>query len=260
MSEKREHLIAGVCLSSGTEDEVLRSIPLRLAALDLAEEQRASLAAHAQRLVLYRRLVRGNFETAARRLLPRTAACLDDAADNAFGRELDAFLAEGGMRSHYLRDLGPELVRWGTGRWASPAFPAHLADVARYEALEFAVGIAPSAVVPQVAAELALDRGAVFEPTAHLAHFAHTVHEEDQPATARPVALLVFRDAEQLVHTREIALAVAPVLERLLAGETLGQAVRGGAEGVVDDALLAQVAGVLAELASEGILLGARSS
>ncbi|WP_394850805.1 hypothetical protein LZC95_25525 [Pendulispora brunnea] len=249
MDASWEQVIRDVCVAEGDEER------------DVAELARGLDAPQAGRLLLYRRLVRGNLEAVARKLLPRTAACLDR-AENGFGREFGAFLAEAGTRTHFLRDIGGELVRWGApARWAGQGYAPHLADLARYEVLEFEVGIADVAQPPPARAELALDRGVVFHPTARLAHFAHAVHEEEHdPPAPRAVALLVFRDAEHAVHTRELDPTLAPVMERLLAGESLAEAVRAAsarAEGPIDDALLAQVAQLLAALAEEGVLLGA---
>ena len=274
MDENRERLIREICLSEGEEGDVARSLGDRLAASELPADERAALEQGAHRLLLYRRLVRGNLEGAARRLLPRAAAWLDRDDAGGFGREFGAFLAETGTRTHHLRDIGAEFVRWGAPRWASAErAPSHLADLARYEVLEFDVAIAAPASARPTGAELALDRGVVFEPTTHLAVFAYAVHEDSEDPSiasgelpaARPTALLIFRDAEHAVHTREVAVAVAPVLERLLAGESLESAVRAAsgnanAAGPVDDALLAQVAEVLAALASEGVLLGAAAA
>jgi len=245
MDTSWEQRIRDVCLAQGDEDDLQRSLGV----------------AQAGRLLLYRRLVRGNLEAVARKLLPRTAACLDRAADG-FACEFGAFLAEVGTRTHFARDIGGELVRWGApSRWAGEGFAPYLADLARYEVLEFDVGIAEVGALPPVRAELALDRGVVFHPAARLAHFSHAVHEEEHdPPAARAVALLVFRDAEHAVHTRELDATVAPVLERLLAGDALAEAVRSAsahAEGPIDDVLLARVAELLASLAEEGVLLGA---
>ncbi|WP_394824629.1 hypothetical protein [Pendulispora albinea] len=252
MDEAREQLITAICLFPDEETAVERGLD----AADLSPEERAHFEAHARRLLLYRRLVRGNLEGAARRLLPRTVACLERCG--AFERELGAFFAEACTRTHYLRDMGAELVRWGVPRWSGADFPRHLADLARYEALELDVAIAAPAPAPAARDELALDRAVVFEPTARLAHFAHAVHEEDgDPPSARAATVLVFRDREHAVHTREIAPDVAPVLERLLAGATLAHAVRGESSAAIDDALLARVAEALAALADEHILLGA---
>ncbi|WP_394840089.1 hypothetical protein LVJ94_24685 [Pendulispora rubella] len=245
MDASWEQLIRDVCLAEGDEDEVARGLGVP----------------QAGRLLLYRRLVRGNLESVARKLLPRTAACLDR-AEGGFEREFGAFLAEAGTRTHFVRDIGGELVRWAAaGRWAGEGYPPHLADLARYEVLEFDVGIAEVGELPPARAELALDRGIVFHPTARLGRFSHAVHDEEtDPPAARDIALLVFRDAEHAVHTRELDAGVAPVIERLLAGDALAQAVRaasGHGEGPIDDALLARVAELLAVLADDGVLLGA---
>ena len=262
MDEKREQLITEICLSLDEEEVIAQGLAARLAASGLPEEERAELEANAPRLLLYRRLVRGNLEAAARRLLPRTVACLEQNGSAAFAHEFALFLAESCTRTHYLRDIGVELARWGAPRWAAPGFPPYLTDLARYEVLEFDVAIALPPEAPAAMDELALDRAVVFEPPARLAYFAHAVHEEDDPPAPRDAAVLVFRDAEHAIHAREIAPAVAPVLERLLAGESLANAVRGPAPAhesaaPMDDTLLARVAEVLAELAAERVLLGA---
>jgi hypothetical protein len=81
----------------------------------------------------------------------------------------------------------------------------------------------------------------------------------DVPAR-EPTALLVYRDAEHEVRYLELSPLAAAILERLLAGSTLREAVLGGC-GVlghpVDGPVLEGTAALLADLGGRGALLGA---
>jgi hypothetical protein len=77
---------------------------------------------------------------------------------------------------------------------------------------------------------------------------------------ARPTVLLAYRDREHDVRYLELTPLAALVIERLAAGDPLGQAVTQACaeQGVaLDKDVLDAIALVLSELAERGVLLGA---
>lgn len=207
------------------------------------------------RLAVYRRLVRASLRSAIESILPRTVAVLGERLDG----ELDRFYRERGPKTHYLRDVALELVDHLAPSWAAdPTLPPHLACLARLEALELTVAIGDDRN-REARAELRLDAPAVFQEAVALASFAHAVHEAAEPPPARPVDLLVYRDAEHQLRMLELTPAAAAILRRLLAGETLERAIHGGASDAtvpVDDSLLGGTARLLGDLGERGVLLG----
>lgn len=231
----------------------------------LDEADRAALAAlGGKRLLVYRKLVRRGIEAAIRIEIPRTAARLGD----AFGRWVERFCDEELPRSHYLRDVAFELVAWAAPRWeADPEVPPYAADLARHELAAFEVACAPDlAAEARTGEPLALDRGVVLDPSAKLFRYAWAVHRLAADLGARdvpvrePTVLLGYRDAEHDVRWLELSPVAAGVVERLLAGDSLGGAVQGAATAAgctVDAALLEGVARLLADLGERGALIGA---
>jgi hypothetical protein len=219
------------------------------------------------RLSLYRRLVRNNLVGVTSRMMPRTRARLNALASGAFDASFDEFLATRGPRTHYLRDVPGEFLAWATPRWASRAdVPAYAADLAAHELGEFQVGALPAAPVRAPLGDLALDRPLVFAEAQRLARYCFAVHElpediDDLTApTARAVCLLYYRDAAYDIARVEIDPLPARILEALVAGLPVAQAIATacremGAE--VTNGVLADTARLLAELGEHGVLLGA---
>ena len=146
--------------------------------------------------------------------------------------------------------------------------PAYAADLAAHELVEFAVAAAPVPAAPPPLADVAIDRALVFADAKRLVRYAFAVHllppdEDDRSEPiARPTSLLAYRDAAHAVRFLDLTPLAAAILERLFAGDTLGAALAGAcsAEAVkLDDAILADSARLLADLAERGVLLGARA-
>ncbi|MGD0530321.1 MAG: DUF2063 domain-containing protein, partial [Polyangiaceae bacterium] len=72
--------------------------------------------------------------------------------------------------------------------------------------------------------------------------------------------LLAYRDADHVVRWLEVTPLAAAILARLVAGEALGEAVeRACAEAsTAPAAVLPDIARLLADLGTRGVLLGAR--
>lgn len=214
---------------------------------------------------VYRTLVRRGLADMLRYQLPRTAALLGERWTIEVERDLNATLS----RSHYLRDVAFEFFDRAKARWATdPTVPAYIADVARYELLSFEVRNAPDDPPADDPAPLALDRRAALSLSARVLRFVFSVHElpDDDDATdvapppAEPVILLAYRDADHEMRTLKLTRSAAEILERLLAGATLGAAVSGAAEAcglALDPPYLQGAAALLEDLGARGVVRGA---
>jgi hypothetical protein len=218
------------------------------------------------RLSLYRRLVRNNLVGITSRMMPRTRARLNALASGAFDASFDDFLSTTGPRTHYLRDVPGEFLAWVGKRWEErDDIPGYALDLAAHELAEFQVGAFPAAPTPPLG-DLALDRPLVFAEALRLMRYRFAVHEladdvDDRTApVARPVCLLIYRDAQYDIDEVELEPLPARILDALLAGLPLGQAIddarkETGAE--LSRHVLADAARLLADLGERGVLLGA---
>jgi hypothetical protein len=230
--------------------------------LDAADvDQLAALGA--RRLCVYRRHVRRTLRGALKLQIPRTAARLGEALD----AWIDRWLAEDGPRSRYLRDAASELQAWAAPRWAEdPALPPYLGDLARHELAHFEVASAPDDEPRPGGGELGLDTRARFHASTRLFRYAWAVQRMSEDPEARdaparePTAILAYRDADHAVRYLELTPLAAAILERLLGGATLREAVMDGAAAlgsVVDEAVTRSTATLLTDLTERGALLGA---
>lgn len=262
-------LFAAACFG---DDETARLLTSDLEGLvarhALAVDDAAALLASPRRLGLYRRLVRHNVVNVVSVMLERTEARFEANKPGAFRASVDAFLAQEGPKTPHLRDVPGEFLAWASPRWRNDgSVPAYLADYAEFELAEFTVGVLPRAESPPPLTEVAPDRPLVFADPRRVLHLGWAVHEiaaEDAAAApeARPVHLLVYRDAEH--HTRFLDLtdAASAILERLFEGLPLARAIveACAATGLpVDQTVLAGAARLLADLGERGVLLGARA-
>ncbi len=173
-----------------------------------------------RRLLVYRRLVRNTLRELLELSIPRTVARFvalevelpEPSTDSSlFRRMFDAFCAERGPRSHYLRDVATEFLDFVEARFTKgDHFPAYLLELGRLEAAEIEIAAAPSRRhgdfgvaekdlgghrgdalgVPEGAKsasrfsnaaasndeELSLDRGVVFSDACRLFDFEYAVH------------------------------------------------------------------------------------
>ncbi|HKY39070.1 MAG TPA: DUF2063 domain-containing protein [Polyangiaceae bacterium] len=221
-----------------------------------------SLSESFERLLLYRELVHGNLREAMQLSMPRSMARLGALFDEYF----DRFLSERAPRTHYLRDVTPELLEFCAPLWQADArVPSYLPDLARHEALHIEVSALPSLPRGHVAAPLALEQGVELGAALRLMHYRHAVHElpadesdRSEPA-ARDVTLLVYRSPEHDVRYLELTPLAAGIVERLLAGDTLERAVREAARAEraeLTEAVLSGAAALLADLAERGVVWG----
>jgi hypothetical protein len=231
---------------------------------DIATEDAAALSESFERLSVYRELVRGNLREALELSIPRSIARLGPLFDEYF----DRFLAEQAPRTHYLRDVTPELLTFAAPLWATDArVPGYLYELARHESLHIEVSALPSLPRGHVPAPLSLAQGVELSAALRLVQYRHAVHElpADEacrtPPDERAVSLLVYRSPEHEVRYLELTPLARGILERLVAGDSLGGAVQAAAaaEGsALSEAVLAGAAKLLADLAERGVVRGPR--
>jgi hypothetical protein len=243
---------------SETEDDIARERLFARICLARGETPTGPMA-------IYRRLVRSGLASTVFKLLPRTRARMNRDHDDAFDKAFVAFLDDSGPRTHFMRDVPGELVRWAENFWRESKIDARWIELARYEAARFAVDSAPDDDADVALAEIDLARGVVFSRAMHVAHFEHAVHElpENPDDFASPqkraVSVLIYRDRDNDVVDLELTPFFAKLIETSRDGVALKDALTEAArkEGVVlNDELLASVARFLADLGERGVLLG----
>jgi hypothetical protein len=227
------------------------------------EDREALLESDLSRLGVYRNLVRHTLRDAVELALPRVVARLGPVFDEYF----DAYLAERGPRTHYLRDVTTELLAFCAPRWADDARVAPWTmDLARHEALQIEVAAQPAAQADAPALPLELGQSVRFIEACRLVRYGYAVHRlsEDTSDRSEPLAtdtaLFVYRSREHEVRYLELTPLAASILERLLAGSPLEQAIAGASAehgAPLAEAVLTGAAKLLSDLAERGVLLGA---
>jgi len=227
----------------------------------LAADDSAALAAELERWLVYRKLVQSTLRDAVALAIPRTIARLGALFDEYFAR----FLGERGPATHYLRDVTNELLDYCAPLWATDArVPPWALDLARHEAVQIVVSALCERAVAEPLGELELERGLRFVEAARVVRYAFAVQrlsadEADRtPPDAVPTELLVYRDPEHDVRYLELTPLAAALLERLLAGASLKEAVLEACSETEQEpgAALDGTARLLADLAERGVVLG----
>jgi hypothetical protein len=261
---KVEEMIAAACLGAGSEAQLTADLRGFLESHGVAEADVAAILEAPPRLALYRRLVRNNLTAVTEKMLARSRARLNDAVAGAFDATFASFLDEVGPRTHYLRDVPNEFLAWAEPRWrAREDLPPWTLDLARHELVQFQIAAAKAPEPPEVT-EPSPDRPLVFAEPIRLMRYAYAVHElplgtDDRSApAARPTALLVYRDDENAVQLIELTPLKAAIMERLLAGAGMLDAVRDAAAQTGGATEPLDVPSFFADLGERGVLLGGR--
>jgi hypothetical protein len=261
-----QRFIADVCLGERQHEDGDLDVASLLVRHGISGREGALLTGIPHRLALYRRLVRGNLLGVVSKMMPRTRARLNDLSKGAFDRSFDAFLARASPRTHYLRDVPAEFLRWAVPAWQSdPTIPAYAADLATHELVEFQIAASPRFDESAPMAELALERAVLFVPNHRLMHYAYAVHmlppeegdRSDPPC--RDVAIFVHRDADHCVRFLELTPLASRIVERLLAHVPLGEAIAQACQAEelpLTESVLTSTARLLADWGERGILLG----
>lgn len=261
MQRALEALLADVLLGPAPTQTQLAELCERHA---LSSADRAALLEGHPRLLVYRELVRTNLREAMRLSIPRTIARLGATFDEYF----DRFLSERAPRTHYLRDVTPELLDYCRPLWElDPRVPDYIWELALHESLHIEVSARPVLPREHAAAALSLEQGVDFSEALRLVQYRFAVHELDareddrQLPAPRQVALLVYRSAEHDVRYLELSPLAHGIVKRLLDGSSLGLAVRDSAAATgspLTEAVLSGAAQLLADLADRGVIRGPR--
>jgi hypothetical protein len=241
-------------------------------ASDAPDTAFAAFGATPARWQVYRRMVRSRLADNIEHGFARLAAI---AGADRFHALVDRFLAVDPPRSHYLRDVPAEFLRFfeanGDELTRSFALPAYARDLARFEWSELETAYSHQETSACEVGPLEMDRLAVLSPALRLIELGYPVHRlgtEAGPALARdaqldpaPFSLCLYRDAK----THEVAvLELTPVTASMLAlmqGShlTLTAVVRNAAVAVgvtVDVAFVEALSTLLADLVERGVVLG----
>lgn len=221
-------------------------------------EDLAVLHGDAERWRMYRSMVRQRLFEMARSGLPGTAELLGaDAFDAAVG----GYLAAGGPRSRFIRDVVHELVEHALPGWvAAPSLPAHLAELVRYEEAKWRVGHV--AIELPAADELDFEKPPVWNPALEIVPLRHRVDKDPiHPAALdQPCSALVYRKPD---GPRIFTYVVNDIGGRLVSAWRAGGSCADGARRVLaelgrepDARFIDGMAGVLAELVEQQIVLG----
>lgn len=242
----------------------LRRFGLQGADLDVM-----STKSSASRMLVYRSLVHSRFRSAVEVSIPMVVRVL---GTSKIDDDVAHFLDERASQSAYLRDVATEFVRWATPTWqADLTVPAFVPDLARHELSTFELAATDDLAAPGFAPELDINSPLAFRGPVRVLRYDYPVHrllDESELATAHltlePVALLAYRDRENVVRVLDLSPAAAAILDRALGGEVrLCDAIAQGCASVgieADDSVLAGTAELLADLAERGVLLGARAA
>ncbi|EDM75607.1 hypothetical protein PPSIR1_00150 [Plesiocystis pacifica SIR-1] len=235
-----------------------------LAELGLDAATREAMLAHGPgRLFAYHRMVHSRLRRTVRKLIGPAAAVLGRERLHA---EVDAWIDVEGPRSGIFRDVVGEFADWAVERWAADdALPPWLAPLAAHGALRWRLRNDPRVVEAPSEAKIDLERAVACNATASVQRYAWAVHRvpaEPGPEEApeqREVAVAIFRDAKGKVRELELEPRLAAMLERLLAGQTLREALFGACEATgqaLDDEILKETALALADWCERHLLLG----
>jgi hypothetical protein len=260
-------MIANACLDANAAHEMEHDLRGFLTRHGLAADDIDAFVNSKPRLALYRRLVRQNWIDVASKMMPRTRARMNARVANAFDDWFATFLEEAAPRTHFLRDVPAEFLAWALPRWRDDrSVPSYAIDLARHEHVEFQICAAPASHAPANLADVALDRRLVFTPIVRVMTYAFAVHKlaadiDDRiEPDAGAVSMLVYRDADHVARFLELTPLAADITTRLMDGDTLAAAlpVACAAHHVdMTDAILADIARLLADLGDRGVLLGA---
>lgn len=263
-TDRMQAMLAAACF--GRDEDFRDDLAGFLARHEIDPEDAAALLASPRRLALYRRLVRHNVAAIVDTMLEHTRARLERRVPGELDRTVAAFLAERGPRTSHLRDVPAELLAFAVPRWRADArLPRWLADHAIFELADFSIGVASRPAPPPPLADVTADRPLVFAEPKELLRLGWAVNAVPRADLAaepaeRPVAILVYRDAEHASRFLELTPLAAAILEELFAGQPLGPAMSRACTRMdhpMDDAVLGGAARLLADLGDRGVLLGA---
>lgn len=224
-------------------------------------EDLALLHSPDERWLLYRGMVRGRLFSMMRSGLPRTAELL---GKERFDAAISRYLADGGPRTRFIRNVVHELVDHALPGWKQDVeLPKHLSDLIRYEATKWKVASLEWEATLEVADELDFEGVPVWNPTIETVRVEHRV-DKDCAELEEPHLLVVYRKAESPRIFTYVLNAVASDLFEAWRTEDRScadgvRAVLASSEREPDARFIDGMAGVLASLVEETVMLGSRA-
>jgi len=126
--------------------------------------------------------------------LPQTSELL---GKKRFDAAATAYLAAGGPQNRFIRNIVQELLEQSLPAWeADTSLPAHLGDLARYEATKWRVSSVEWLTTEETAEELDFEGVPVHNPSVRALEVRFRVDRRDErknEALPRPRRLLVYR-------------------------------------------------------------------
>jgi hypothetical protein len=253
-----------VARDSGLRDRFEQAPEATLLELGLDERERAGLLRYGPaRLLAYHEMVHTRLFGTIRTFM--------GAAAERLGRErlradVDAWIAEPGPKTPYLRDIPAEFLTWARPRWeADGTLPPWLAELAVHQILIRTLRNDPRAVGEPNDIKLDLERPIACNPTVRVVRYRWSVHRlpkqlgvGDAPVEDQPI-VIAYRGRDDQPKFVDIKPRSAHMLELLLAGKSLRDALFGACAALnetLDDQILGATALTLADLLDRQVLLG----
>jgi hypothetical protein len=240
-----------------------------LAELGLDEPTRERLlACGVGRLIAYNTMVRTRLLRTVREFSPRACSIVGDRLPPL----VEAWIAERGPSSPYLREVPGEFFSWARPRWAQAIaageLPPWLIELFEHELEQRALVRDDRSSGQASPHPVALEQGMLGNPTARLLRREFAVHR--LPGTLDPAnlpeveqgsfVLVGWRDRSEKARFLELRPRHAALLERLIAGASLRDALFGACAALgeaLDDTILGDTAVTLARWCDDHLLLGA---
>lgn len=247
-------------------DRVVEDPDAALASLGLDEQARAGmLASGTQRLLAYHHMVHSRLLKTIRSFLGSAAERL---GEDRLRAEIDSWITEPGPKTVYLRHIPAEFLSWARPRWdADPSLPGWLGELAAHQVSIRTIRNDPREVGPQNEVSIDLERPIACNATVELLRYRWAVHRlptelegDTEPALTPPGhAVIAYRHADEQPRFVDIKPRSAHMLELLIAGKSLREALFGACEAMgetLDDEILSITAVTLADLIDRHVLLG----
>jgi hypothetical protein len=263
--------VFGQLVRDGSLRERLRGEPAaKLAELGLDEQQRAGmLGAGDKRLLVYHEMVHARLVKTIRSFIEGAS---ERVGENRLRAEVREWIAMPGPKSRYLRNIPAEFLAWVRPRWETDeSLPPWIAEYCDHVVAVRTIRNDPRSAGHPSDVKLELERPVVVNATTRVYRYRWAVHLLPTPLLSNsepePLglpgaghALIGFRHPEdEQPHFFDIKPRSAHMLERLLAGQTLRDALFGACAAMgetLDDEILSVTAVTLADLVDRQVLLG----
>ncbi len=262
--ERVQSILGRVARDAALRDRFAAAPDDTLAELGLDARERAGmLGCGPKRLLAYHEMVHGRLFKTIRSYLGPAAEQL---GSDRLRADVDAWIAEPGPKTRYFRDIPAEFLAWVEPRWAADeSLPPWLLELAHHQVLIRTIRNDPRPVGEPTGVGLDLDAAIACNQTVRLVRYEWAVHHLPKQPTPRqapaaePTTVIAYRGHDEQPAFVDVKPRSAHMLERLLAGATLREALFGACEAMgetLDDAILSVTAVTLADLIDRHILLG----